>query len=112
MSNAEGTQYLEEFAARLTALREQKGVSVREMSLDIGQGHSFIHGIEAKRHFPKMLHFFYICEYLGISPQDFFDYAGETPRLDNELFSEIQKLDRKLKEYYLNLIRETNNRPR
>ncbi len=112
MANMEDYQYLEEFAARLTALREQKGVSAREMSLDIGQGHSFIHGIESKRHFPKMLHFFYICEYLGISPRDFFDDASEAPKLDNELFAEIQKLDRKSKEYYLNLIRETNNRPR
>ena len=104
--------YIEPFAARLYKLREAKDVSAREMSLDIGQSHSFIRDIEAKRHFPKMLHFFYICEYLGISPRDFFDYDSEAPRLDNELFSEIQKLDVKLKDYYLNLIRDNNNRPR
>ena len=112
MSTQEEMSYLEDFATRLTVLREQKGVSAREMSLDMGQGHSFIHGIENKRHFPKMLHFFYICEYLEISPRDFFDYTSEAPRLDNELFTEIQKLDRASKEYYLNMIRETNNRPR
>lgn len=112
MSDQGEMQYIEDFAARLISLREQKGVSAREMSLAMGQGHSFIHGIETKRHFPKMLHFFYLCEYLGISARDFFDYTSEAPKLDNELFAEIQKLDRKSKEYYLNQIRETNNRPR
>lgn len=108
----EDNPYIEDFAKRLIALREGKGVSAREMSLDIGQTHSFVHGIETQRNFPKMLHFFYICEYLGITPRDFFDYTSEAPRMDNELFAEIQKLDKKSKEYYLNMIRETNNRPR
>jgi len=100
------------FAERLAKLREQRGVSAREMSLSLGQAHSFIHGFENKRSFPKMLNFFYICEYLGVTPKDFFDYEQRTPGLDNELFIEIQKLDIKSKEYYLNLIRETNKRPR
>ena len=104
--------YIASFAERLTKLREQKGVSAREMSLDLGQAHSSMHGFENKRSFPKMLTFFYICEYLGISPKDFFDYGQQTPALDNELYTEIQKLDVKSKEYYLNMIRETNNRPR
>lgn len=112
MDHKEELQYLEEFANRLLTLREQKGVSAREMSLAMGQGHSFIHGIETKLHFPLMINFFYICEYLGISARDFFDYSSGSPMLDNELLVEIQKLDRKSKEYFLNQIRETNNRPR
>jgi len=108
----EDNPFIESFSRRLIALREQKGVSAREMSLDLGQAHSFIHGIEIKRNFPKMLNFFYMCEYLGITPKDFFDYEQQTPKLDAELFAEIQKLDAKSKEYYLNMIRETNNRPK
>lgn len=104
--------FIEPFAERLLALREQKGVSAREMSLDIGQAHTFIHGIERKRNFPQMLNFFYICEYLGVTPKEFFDYEQQAPTMDNELYAEIQKLDPKSKEYYLNMIRETNNRPK
>ena len=104
--------YIAPFAERLYTLREQKGVSAREMSLDLGQAHSFIRGFEVKRSFPKMLNFFYICEYLGIGPKDFFDYEQANPKMDNELYAEIQKLDLKSKEYYLNMIRETNNRPK
>lgn len=108
----EDNPFIEDFANRLIALREAKGVSARTMSLDMGQAHSFINGIESKRNFPEMLNFFYICEYLEISPQEFFDYPNAMPALDRELMSEIQKLDVKSKDYYLSMIRETNNRPR
>ena len=104
--------FIEPFAERLTELREQKGVSAREMSLAIGQAHTFIHGIEQKRNFPQMLNFFYICEYLGVTPKEFFDYGQRTPAVDNDLYAEIQKLDAKSKEYYMNMIRETNKRPK
>ena len=36
----------ETFASRLTSLREQKKVSAREMSLDLGQNGSYINRIE------------------------------------------------------------------
>ena len=108
----EDNLFMEPFVQRLIALREQKGVSAREMSLALGQAHSFIHGIEMKRNFPKMLNFFYICEYLGVTPKEFFNYEQQTPGLDNELYAEIQKLDMKSKEYFLNLVREVNNRPK
>lgn len=45
----------ETFASRLTSLREQKKVSAREMSLDLGQNGSYINRIEnrAYGHFPR-----------------------------------------------------------
>ena len=55
---------------------------------------------------------FYICEYLGVTPKEFFDYGQRTPAVDNDLYAEIQKLDAKSKEYYMSMIRETNNRPK
>jgi len=104
--------FIEPFAERLTTLREQKGISAREMSLDLGQAHSFIHGIEVKRNFPKMLNFFYICEYLGITPHEFFDYEDTDPTQTKELHDEIRKLDGKSREYFLGLIKDVNNRPK
>lgn len=61
----------ETFASRLTSLREQKKVSAREMSLDLGQNGSYINRIENRKAFPSMQCFFYICDYLQISPAAF-----------------------------------------
>ena len=58
--------------ACLAQLRAQKGVSAREMSLAIGQNSSYINRIENQRAFPSMQGFFYICEYLGVTPGAFF----------------------------------------
>lgn len=44
----------ETFASRLTSLREQKKVSAREMSLDLGQNGSYINRIENRKAFPSM----------------------------------------------------------
>ena len=62
----------EEFIKRLTQLRVQKGVSARDMSLSIGQSAGYISNIENGVNLPSMTAFFYICDYLGISPRDFF----------------------------------------
>ncbi len=59
-------------ANRLARLRTEKGVSAREMSLDIGQNSSYINRIENGNSMPSMQGFFYICEYLGVTPSEFF----------------------------------------
>ena len=69
-----------EFGERLAKLRIEKGVSAREMSLAIGQHHGYISSIENGMNYPAMQGFFYICEYLDISPKDFFDSETECPK--------------------------------
>ena len=59
-----------------------------------------------------MLNFFYICEYLGVTPQEFFDYTNQAPHKASELYNEIKKLDYPSQEYFLKLIRDINNRPK
>ena len=63
----------EMFAQRVMELREKKGVSQRDMSLSIGQGAAYINNIENNRNLPSMTGFFYICEYFGITPAQFFE---------------------------------------
>ena len=53
-----------EFSRRLAALRINKGVSARDMSLSIGQSAGYINNIENGINLPSMQAFFYICEYL------------------------------------------------
>ena len=48
------------FIKRLASLREQKGVSAREMSLALGQNESYINRIENGKTFPSLQAFFYI----------------------------------------------------
>ena len=82
----------EQFAARLYQLRMQKGVSARDMSLSIGQNPGYINNIETGKSLPSMAAFFYICEYLDITPQDFFDTASKYPVELNKLINNMKKL--------------------
>lgn len=80
----------EEFCKRLTQLRMNKGVSARDMSLSIGQSPNYINGIENGENYPSMATFFYICDYFGITPRDFFDLGSNNPTKAAELM-EIAK---------------------
>lgn len=67
------------FSKRLAELRMKKGVSARDMSLSIGQSAGYINNIENGVNYPSMASFFYICEYLDITPKDFFDTETSDP---------------------------------
>lgn len=71
--------YEDLFYERLTKLRTQKNVSAREMSLSIGQSAGYINTLENQRALPSMAAFFYICEYLGVTPCEFFDTGNPCP---------------------------------
>ena len=64
------------FVKRLGELRSAKGISAREMSLSLGQGAGYINNIENGKNLPSMAMFFEICEFLGVSPKEFFVYTG------------------------------------
>lgn len=68
-----------DFAVRLAYLRTKKGVSARNMSLSLGQSTGYITSIESGKSLPSMTVFFYICEYLGITPSQFFDTVTKSP---------------------------------
>ncbi|MFZ3131770.1 MAG: helix-turn-helix transcriptional regulator [Desulfosporosinus sp.] len=81
------------FCRRLTQLRMAKGVSAREMSLSLGQGPGYINNIENRKSLPSMTVFFYICEYLGVSPKEFFDDGNLYPTQMRELIEDLHALD-------------------
>ena len=84
--------YEEKFALRLAELRNQKKVSARDMSLSIGQNPGYINNIESGKALPSMTAFFYICEYLGVSPQEFFDTDLKRPVDLQQLVENLKKL--------------------
>lgn len=87
--------YEDEFPLRLAQLRMKKGVSARDMSLSIGQNHAYIHNIESGKALPSMTVFFYICEYLHITPADFFDIHSKNPEKLKDLIEDLKRLDDK-----------------
>ncbi len=82
-----------DFAIRLARLREKKGVSARDMSLSIGQNEGYINSIETGRANPSLNGFFYICEYLGITPSQFFDMDSSNPSKLDEIITDMKKLN-------------------
>jgi len=84
----------EEFTQdRIAQLRVQKGVSARDMSLSLGQNNSYINQIENRKALPSLQGLFYICEYFGITPQQFFDEGDAYPVQLAELVEDMKKLD-------------------
>ena len=87
----------DEFSNRLAKLRTKKGVSARDMSLSIGQNPGYINNIENGKALPSMSAFLFICDYLNITPQEFFDTDTEQPEKLSELVADLKRLnDRQL----------------
>lgn len=82
-----------DFSLRLAQLREKKGVSARDMSLSMGQNPGYINNIESGKSMPSLTGIFYICDYLGITPSEFFDMEDQNPTKLNEIIVNLKRLD-------------------
>ena len=82
-----------DFSLRLSQLRQRKGVSARDMSLSIGQNPGYINNIETGKSMPSLAGIFYICDYLGITPAEFFDTGSDNPARLKELIGYLKLLD-------------------
>lgn len=81
---------------RITELRLKKDVSEYQMSLDLGKNKSYIQGISSGRSMPSMRQFFEICDYLEITPLEFFNTdIAEPPQLRRavELLTDLERED-------------------
>jgi transcriptional regulator with XRE-family HTH domain len=77
---------------RITALRLKKGVSEYKMSTDLGHSKSYIQSIASGRSMPSFSEFLYMCEYLAISPRDFFDEDIENPAMLQQVINALKPL--------------------
>ena len=93
------------FYDRLIKLRAEKGVSAREMSLAIGQSPGYINGLENRNGFPSMQVFFYICEYLGVTPSEFFDNGNSHPIEYRGLLKDMDALDEESRRNVLAIVK-------
>ena len=91
---------------RIAKLRTEKNISARDMSLSLGQSQSYINNIENKKALPSMQMFIYICDYLGISPKDFFDENVTSPNMLNVAVEAFRPLSAKQLELLISIAKE------
>lgn len=96
----------DKFVKRLIELRMSKDVSARDMSLSIGQNPGYINNIESGNNLPSMEMFFNICEYLGVTPTEFFDFENSNPKRINEVVKDLKKLRSDKFEHLAQLIKD------
>lgn len=85
-------EYEKFFSERLAHLRLNMGASARDMSLSMGQSQGYINKIESGQNLPSMSGFFYICDYLGITPKEFFDANESDPKRIKEIVKKLHQL--------------------
>lgn len=102
--------YEKEFQLRLARLRTQKGVSARDMSLSIGQNAGYINNIENGKALPSMSSFFFICDYLNVTPEEFFNYNNNSPEEIRAIVDNLKKLSPDVIQSISNIIRELSEK--
>lgn len=88
---------------RISILRTKKGISEYKMSLDLGHSKSYVQSISAGRALPSLSEFLYICEYLGVTPKEFFDQETNDPQLVRELYNISLSLEKEDLEVLLSM---------
>lgn len=78
---------------RITQLRLKKGVSEYQMSYDLGHSRGYVYNISSGKALPPLKEFFAICDYFGITPQQFFDENAKHPELVQKAIEGMNKLD-------------------
>lgn len=76
----------------MTQLRMKRNVSEYKMSLDLGHSKSYIQSIVSGRAMPSMTEFLYICDYLDVTPAEFFDEKIENPALLKKLIEKAREM--------------------
>ena len=100
----------EQFSNRLYQLRMEKGVSAREMSLDLGQNESYINRIENGKSMPSFEQFFNICEYLNVTPKDFFNEERQNFQSTTPICREAEKLSPDIAKHFLEIMKKINEK--
>ena len=79
---------------RIAKLRTEKGISVREMSLQLGQSTGYINSIENGKSLPSIGMLLSICEFLKISLSDFFNEDYKNSAKVDDIARSLRMLDK------------------
>lgn len=99
------------FRDRLRFLRNERGVSAREMSLDLEQNETYINKIETGKSSTTIASFLKMCDYFGITPADFFERDAQNAMTnDAELLGYLHRLTPRQSEYMVSFLRDLTER--
>lgn len=101
--------YEDYFCKRLIELRLEKGVSARDMSLSLGQSDSYINRIENQKMLPSLTVFFYICDFFGITPKEFFCGDEELSLQMIQLIQDLKQLEPQKREHIAAIVKDLNS---
>ena len=93
---------------RISVIRTKKNVSEYRMSTDLGHSKSYIQSISSGKSMPSMGEFLYICEYLGVTPKEFFDDSIDEPHLFQELYELTRNMSEDNLKMLINLAQRLN----
>ena len=100
--------YRQEFRQRLSELRIHQGISARDMSLSLGLSEGYINKVENGKMLPTMSTFFEICDYLDITPQEFFDYQESSPLEIHIAVEEMNKMNPEQRDRLIRIMKDIN----
>ena len=84
-------------AERVAQLRIKRGLSAKRMSELLNWNDAYINNIESGKSLPSLDRLLAICEFLKITPAQFFDVEETNPELLNETIKMLKPLnDRQL----------------
>ena len=78
------------------------------MSYDLGHSRGYIYNISSGKALPPMKEFLTICDYLGVSPSEFFDESSSNPELIQMALNGMRKLSEDDQLLLLNIINRLN----
>lgn len=78
---------------RITQLRLKKGISEYQMSYDLGHSRGYVYNISSGKALPPLKEFFSICDYFGLTPQQFFDEDTKNPDLVQKAIESMKQLN-------------------
>ncbi len=82
---------IKNFSDELRNLRNKKEISAREMSLALGQNVNYINLIENGKRKPSLEMFLYICEYLKVSPEYFFQESKKSENIYEQILNNLSE---------------------
>lgn len=90
---------------KIAKLRYEKGISARDMSLSLGQNQNYINSIENRKTLPSVPMLLYICDYLHISPAEFFS-ENNCPAVCLDILSTVKELSPEQQSLILSVAKE------
>lgn len=94
---------------RITELRMNLNISECKMSQDLHHSKSYIQNISSGHSLPSLQEFLYICDYLHVTPAEFFNQELPNPQKVHLISKELPCLKEEDLELLLNLIYRLKN---